>query len=68
MNDDRFDKHLDLKPVRTPAPVTISVGDAILYLVIGLVLTFYFKEPIERAVGSVADRPIAQAVKALGLE
>lgn len=45
-----------------------GLGDAILYLVIGTALTFFFKGPIENVVGSFTDRPIEQAVQWLGLE
>lgn len=45
-----------------------SVGDAILYLVIGTALTLWLKQPLSDAVGSFTDQPIAQAVQSLGLE
>jgi hypothetical protein len=59
---------IDREPDEKQTKTGLSVGDAILYLVIGTALTLFLKGPLERAIGTVTDQPIAQAVQWLGLE
>lgn len=63
-----FDKQIDLKPVRKPAPVTISAGDAVLYFVIGTILTLTIGKTIDRTVTEAVRPYVASAVRAIGLE